>query len=77
MRTVGSGLWASVAVRTGLVAAARELRSEGPVLVAHRLRCPVACGVFSDQESNLHPLHWQAEILNHWITREVPILLQN
>ena len=38
------GLRASVAVRTGLVASARELWGEGPVVVAHRLSCPVRVG---------------------------------
>ena len=31
------------------------------VAVACRLSCPVACVIFLDQESNLHPLHWQAD----------------
>ena len=26
-----------------------------------RFSCPEACGIFLDQESNLHPLHWQAD----------------
>ena len=29
-----------------------------------------ACGVFLDQGSNPHPLHWQADFFNHWATRE-------
>ena len=40
-----------------LVAAARRLWSLGSVVVAHRLSCPVACGIFLDQTSN--PCH-------HW-----------
>ena len=29
--------------------------------MAHWLRCPVACGIFPDEESNLCPMHWQAD----------------
>ena len=29
--------------------------------VAHRLSCPVACGIFPDQGSNPCPLNWQAD----------------
>ena len=32
----------------------------GSVVVAHRLSCPEACGIFLDQELNPCPLHWQA-----------------
>ena len=28
--------------------------------VIHGLTCLTACGIFPDQGSNLHPLHWQA-----------------
>jgi len=28
------------------------------------LSCPAACGIFLDQESNLCPLHWQADSTN-------------
>ena len=44
-------------------------RHAGSAVVVHRLSCSAACGIFPDQESNPHPLHWQ--ILNQWITREV------
>ena len=40
------------------VAAAQHL---GSVVVAHWLRRSAACAVFLDQESNLCPLHWQAD----------------
>ena len=43
----------------------------GSVVVVHGLACPVACGIFPDQESNLCPLHCKW-ILNHWTAREVP-----
>jgi len=36
-------------------------RVRGSVLVTHRLRCPVACGIFSHQGLNPCPLHWQAD----------------
>ena len=31
------------------------------VVVAHRLSCPLACGIFPDQGLNMCPLHWQAD----------------
>ena len=30
------------------------------VIMAHRPGCPVTCGIFLDQASNLCPLDWQA-----------------
>ena len=33
----------------------------GSVVVAHRLSCPTACGIFPDQGLNPCPLHWQAD----------------
>ena len=60
---------------TGSVVVAHELQSTGSVVVAHRLSCSAACGIFPGQGSNPCPLHWQAEILNHCTTREVPPIL--
>ena len=39
----------------------------GSVVVAHRLSCSRACGIFSDQELNPHLLHWRMNSLplNH------------
>ena len=34
-------------------------RHAGSVGVAHRLSCPLACGISPDQGSNLGSLHWQ------------------
>ena len=48
---------------TGSVVVARGLQSAGSVVVAHRLSCSVACGIFPDQGSNPCPLHWQADSL--------------
>ena len=31
------------------------------IAVADGLSCPAACGIFLDQELNLHLLHWQAD----------------
>ena len=31
------------------------------VVVAHGLSCSEACGIFPDRESNLCPVHWQAD----------------
>ena len=53
---------------------ARALSARASVVVAHGLRCSVACGIFPDQGLNLCPLHWQA-ILNHCATREFPLFL--
>ena len=36
-------------------------RRAGSVIVAHGPSCSAACGIFSDQGSNLRPLHWQAD----------------
>ena len=49
------------------VGAAHGLQSAGPVVVAHRLSCTAACGVFLARGSNLCLLscRW---ILNHWAT---------
>ena len=33
----------------------------GSVIVAHGLSCSTACGLFLDQGSNPHPLHWQVD----------------
>ena len=41
------------------------------VVVAHRLSCSVACGIFLDQGSNSCHLHQQADSY-HCTTREVP-----
>ena len=57
-----------------VVASVAEHRLEGiqpSVVVAHRLTCPTACGIFLDQVSKLCPWH------NPWITRELPLLLVN
>ena len=47
------------------------LQSTGSVGVVDGLGCPMALGIFLDQESNLRPLHWQADSypLDH---QEVP-----
>ena len=52
------------------VVGAHGLQSTGSIVVAHRLSCSKACGIFPDQGSNPCLLHWQ--ILNHWTTNEVP-----
>ena len=36
-------------------------RRAGSVIVAHGPSCSAACGIFPDQGTNLHPLHWQAD----------------
>ena len=48
------------------------LQSMGSAVVAHRLGCSAACGMFLDQGWNPYPLHWQKDSL-HCPTREVPL----
>ena len=43
--------------------------------MAHGFSCSVACGIFLDRGSNLCLLHWQADSLPLFTTREVPSLL--
>ena len=43
------------------VAVARRLESTGSVVMAHRLSCPVAHGIFLDQGSNLGLLHCKVD----------------
>ena len=54
-----------IAVRGPLTVAASHCgagsRCAGSVVVAHRLSCSMACGIFPDQGSNPCPLHWQAD----------------
>ena len=40
---------------------ARALGAQASVVVAHRLSCSAACGIFPDQGLNPCPLHWQAD----------------
>ena len=37
------------------------LGAQASVVVAHRLSCSAACGIFPDQGSNLCALHWQVD----------------
>ena len=39
------------------------LQRTGSVAMMHGFSCPMACGIFLDQESNLCLLHWQANSL--------------
>ena len=36
-------------------------RHTGSVVTAHRLSCPMTCGILPEQGSNLCPLHWQMD----------------
>ena len=51
--------WLLIAVAS--LVAEHGLQSAGSVLVAHRLSCLSACGIFQDQGSNPHPLCWQVD----------------
>ena len=46
-------------VRASVVESPRLQKVEW--VVVHGLSCPVACGTFSDQGSNLCPLHWKTD----------------
>ena len=37
------------------------MSTQASVVVAHRLSCSTACGIFPEQGSNLCALHWQAD----------------
>ena len=50
------GTWASITVAPGL-------QNTGSIVVVHRLRWSMACGLFPDRRSNLCLLHWQADSL--------------
>ena len=52
--------FSSCGMQTSVVVA-RGLQSAGSVVVAHRLSCSAACGIFQDQGANPCPLHWQAD----------------
>ena len=58
----GLGRQASVAAAHGL-SSCRSWAPEqaGSVVVAHRMSCSRACGIFLDQGSNPYPLHWQVD----------------
>ena len=46
---------------SGFPCRAQALEHVGSVVVAHGLSCPMACGIFPDQEWNLCLLHWQVD----------------
>ena len=48
------------------------LQGTGSVAVAQGLSCSGAHGIFPDQESNPHLLHWQT-ILTHWTAKQIPL----
>ena len=50
--------WASVVVAHGLGSCASWTPGTGSVVLAHGLRCSLACGFFLDQGLNLCLLHW-------------------
>ena len=59
----GSVVWAR-----GLGGCVLGAPAPGSGLVAHRLHCSVACGIFLDQGSNLCPLvHCATREIFHWI----------
>ena len=63
LRARALGTWTSVVVVPGLSNCSSQALDTGSVVVVHRLSCPMACGVFLNQESNPPLLHWQADSL--------------
>ena len=60
----GSGLltwWLLLLQSTGSRHAGSLAAALCSAVGVHGLSCPVACGIFLDQGSNLCPLHWQAD----------------
>ena len=47
----------------GFISCGSRLQNTVSVAVAHRLRCPKACGIFLGQGLNPCPLHWQVDSL--------------
>ena len=57
----------------GLNSCGSRTRSTGSIVVAHKLNCSVACGIFMDKGSNLCLLHWQANCLS--LSQQESVLL--
>ena len=55
------GLLSSCGMMASLVAEHGPWSARVSVVVAHRLSCPTAHGIFLDQGPNLCPLYWQAD----------------
>ena len=55
--------WARALGRSGFHSCSSQAWSTGSVVVAHRLSCSVACGIFWDQGSNPCLLHWEVDLL--------------
>ena len=55
LRCEGFSLWWPLSLQSS------GFRRAGSVVVVYGLRCSEACGIFSGQESNPCPLHWQAD----------------
>ena len=60
-RTGVLGMRASVVKVSAFSSVVRGLQSAGSVVVAHRLSCFVACGIFPDQRSNQCTLHCKVD----------------
>ena len=58
---------------SGFSRRAQALEHVGSVVVAHGLSCPIARGIFPDQEWNLCLLHWQVDSqpLDHQVQQPV------
>ena len=73
LQSAGSRARASVVAAHELVNCGSWALKHSLVVVAHRLSCSVACGIFPDQGSNPRLLCWQADSLplsQHTCTRK-------
>ena len=69
--TAGHRVSLVTASGTTLRSSSRARGMRALIAAVHRLSCPVACGCFPDQGSNLCHCTGR-QILNHWTIREVP-----
>ena len=57
------GAWAAVAATCGLTSWGSQVLEHRLIVIAHRLGCSEACGIFPYEGSNPRLLHWQADSL--------------
>ena len=71
-----SGCSAQASLCGGFSCGAWAPDTQASVVVALGLSCSMACGIFPDQGSNPHLLHWQVDLQvdSHWATREALLL---
>ena len=75
LRCTGFSLWRLLLQRSmgSWVQGLQQLRHVGSTALAHGLSCSMPCGTLPEEGSNPCLLHQQVN-LNHWTTREAPLL---